>query len=87
LHSLFENRLKSFTIMAKNVKTNLRDLSDEDLKARLQEEQNRVKQHSFNHVITPLENPMLIRASRREVARILTEQNNRKAAATVNQAK
>ena len=76
-----------FTNMAKNVKNTLRELSDEDLKARLQEEQNRVKQHAVNHVITPLENPMLIRASRREVVRILTEQNRRKASATANQAK
>ena len=66
--------------MAKNVKINLQELSDGDLKERLTDQQNRVKQHSFNHVITPLENPMLIRAARREVARLLTETNKRKAA-------
>jgi large subunit ribosomal protein L29 len=81
LRSLFENRQTPYTIMAKKVKTNLRELGDADLKALLQEEQTRVKQHAFNHVITPLENPMQIRASRREVARIMTELNKRKATA------
>jgi len=66
--------------MAKNVKINHSDLSNEDLNQRLNDAQLRVKQHSFNHVITPLENPMQIRAERREVARLLTEVNKRKAA-------
>lgn len=65
--------------MAKNVKIKLSDLSNDDLQERLDSSQRLVKQHSFNHVITPLENPMQIRAERREVARILTEVNKRKA--------
>lgn len=73
---------KTAAAMAKNVKINLSDLSNDDLNQRLQDEQVRVKQHSFNHVITPLENPMQIRAARREVARLLTEVNKRKAAQT-----
>lgn len=68
--------------MAKNVKINLSDLSDEDLQQRLNDSQTLVKQHAFNHVITPLENPMQIRTERRAVARIMTEINKRKAAAT-----
>lgn len=64
--------------MAKNVKINLSDLSDEDLQQRLNDSQALVKQHAFNHVITPLENPMQIRNERRAVARIMTEINKRK---------
>lgn len=67
--------------MAKNVKINLSDLSDADLKQKLQDSQTLVKQHAFNHVITPLDNPMQIRNERREVARLLTEINKRKATA------
>ena len=64
--------------MAKNVKINLRDMSDEDLMQKFKDSQDLVKQHAFNHVITPLDNPMKIRQERREVARILTEINHRK---------
>jgi large subunit ribosomal protein L29 len=67
--------------MAKNLKINLADLSDEDLQQKLKDSQGLVKQHAFNHVITPLDNPMQIRNERREVARILTEINKRKATA------
>ena len=67
--------------MAKNVKTNLREMSDADLQQHLTDAQTLVKQHSFNHVITPLENPMQIRNERRHVARIMTELNKRKATA------
>ena len=67
--------------MAKNVKFKLADLSEEDLMQKLNDSQALVKQHAFNHVITPLDNPMQIRSERREVARILTEINKRKRAA------
>jgi large subunit ribosomal protein L29 len=66
--------------MAKTVKINLADLSSEDLMEKLKTSQGLVKQHAFNHVITPLDNPMQIRNERREVARLLTEVNKRKAA-------
>jgi len=66
--------------MAKKVKTNLADLSGEDLKERLDTEKARFKKLKFSHAVTPLENPMQLRVSRREVARLLTEANNRKSA-------
>jgi large subunit ribosomal protein L29 len=69
--------------MAKKEKINLADLSSEDIKLRLESERTSLQKLKFNHAVTPLENPMLIRKSRREIARLLTETNKRKAATAV----
>jgi large subunit ribosomal protein L29 len=63
--------------MAKKVKTNLADLSNEDIAERLEAEKARLKKFRFSHAVTPLENPMQLRESRREVARLLTETKKR----------
>lgn len=51
----------------------LHDMSDGDLKARIQEDELRLKKLEFAHAISPLENPMSIRSLRKDVARIKTE--------------
>ena len=51
----------------------LRDLTVIDLKARIQEDELRLKKLEFAHAISPLENPMSIRALRKDVARLKTE--------------
>jgi large subunit ribosomal protein L29 len=48
-------------------------LSDEDLKARINEDEVRLRKLEFAHAITPLENPMSIRNLRRELARLKTQ--------------
>ncbi len=48
------------------------DLSEADLKARIIEEEMRLKKLNFAHALTPLENPVSIRALRRNVARLKT---------------
>jgi large subunit ribosomal protein L29 len=48
-------------------------LSEEDLKARINEDEIRLRKLEFAHAITPLENPMSIRNLRREVARLKTQ--------------
>jgi large subunit ribosomal protein L29 len=55
----------------------LKDFSDADLKARIQEDEMRIKKLEFAHAITPLENPMSIRSLRRDVARLKTELRKR----------
>jgi len=55
----------------------LRELNDADLKARIQEDELRLKKLEFAHAITPLENPMSIRSLRRDIARLKTELNKR----------
>ena len=54
------------------------EMSDTDLKARIKEDEMRLKKLEFAHVITPLENPMSIRGLRKEVARLKTELQKRK---------
>lgn len=50
----------------------LQGMSADDLKARLEEEELRLKKVEFAHSISPLENPMTIRGLRRDIARIKT---------------
>jgi large subunit ribosomal protein L29 len=51
----------------------IKDLNVADLKAKIQEDQLRLKKLEFAHAISPLENPMNIRGLRRDVARLQTE--------------
>lgn len=51
----------------------IRAMSDSDIKARLEEDKQRLKKLEFAHAISPLENPMNIRGLRREIARLQTE--------------
>lgn len=51
----------------------LKEMSEADLKARIQEDELRLKKLEFAHAISPLENPMSIRSLRKDVARLKTE--------------
>jgi len=51
----------------------LKDMNENDLKARIQEDQLRLKKLEFAHAISPLENPMTIRGVRKDIARLQTE--------------
>ena len=51
----------------------IQGLSVEDLQARINEDELRLKKLEFAHAISPLENPMSIRGLRREIARLKTE--------------
>ncbi|NPA35100.1 MAG: 50S ribosomal protein L29 [Chlorobi bacterium] len=55
----------------------IRQLSDEELKERIEEEQRRYVRMKWAHKITPLENPMRLRFQRKFIARLLTEWNRR----------
>jgi large subunit ribosomal protein L29 len=55
----------------------IKDLDENDLNARIQEDELRLKKLEFGHAITPLENPMSIRALRRDVARLKTQLKKR----------
>lgn len=48
-------------------------MNEGDLKARVKEDELRLKKLQFAHAISPLENPMTIRNLRRDVARLKTE--------------
>ncbi|HXB42928.1 MAG TPA: 50S ribosomal protein L29 [Puia sp.] len=56
----------------------LKDLSEVDLKARIREDELRLKKLEFAHAISPLENPMSIRSLRKDVARLKTQLGSKK---------
>ena len=54
-------------------KKSIQDLNEQDLQARIKEDELRLKKLEFAHAISPLENPMSVRGLRRELARLKTE--------------
>ena len=65
--------------MAKKIEftRSLKDLNEQDLKARIQEDELRMKKLEFAHAISPLESPINIRNLRKDVARLKTELRKR----------
>jgi len=55
----------------------LKDLNENDLKARIAEDKLRLKKLEFAHAISPLENPLSIRGLRKDIARLQTELKKR----------
>jgi large subunit ribosomal protein L29 len=50
----------------------MQGMNEQDLRARLADDQQRLKKLEFAHAISPLENPMSIRSLRRDIARLKT---------------
>jgi len=48
-------------------------MNEQDLIAKINEDELRLKKLQFAHAISPLENPMTIRNLRRDIARLKTE--------------
>ncbi|HVB02621.1 MAG TPA: 50S ribosomal protein L29 [Chitinophagaceae bacterium] len=55
----------------------LKSLSEQDLKTRITESSQQLKRVRFSHAMTPVENPMTLRAQRRDIARLKTELRKR----------
>lgn len=55
----------------------IQGLNEADLKARIEEDEMRLKKLKFAHAISPVENPMSIRDLRKDVARLKTELKKR----------
>lgn len=73
-NSYFVLRKSTFK-MANNSKDFLASVSGlavEDLKAKIAEDELRLRKLSFAHSVTPVENPMTIRALRKDIARLKT---------------
>jgi len=51
----------------------LKSLTIDELNGRLDEEKDALKKLKFAHAITPIENPMKIKHSKKTIARILTQ--------------
>lgn len=57
--------------------SDIRELSLEDLKGKLEEEQANYQKLKMSHKVSHLENPLAIRKSRKEIARLLTVLNQK----------
>ncbi|MBZ4187857.1 50S ribosomal protein L29 [Niabella beijingensis] len=62
----------------------IKGLGAEDLKVQLEQSKQRLKKLEFAHAISPLENPMSIRALRKDIARIETFLKDKQASEAQN---
>ena len=53
------------------------ELTTEEIKEKIATEQSTLTKLKMNHAVSPLENPMIIRATRRNIARLMTELRKR----------
>ena len=53
------------------------DLTTEEIKEKIETEKSALTKLKMNHAVSPLENPMLIRSTRRNIARLMTELRKR----------
>ncbi|MCU0421924.1 MAG: 50S ribosomal protein L29 [Bacteroidia bacterium] len=61
--------------------TEIRELSDKELGARIKSEKIQLTKLMFNHAVTPLENTNTLKDTKKLIARLLTEQKKRQLAA------
>ena len=55
----------------------IKDLTTEEIKEMIETEKAALTKMKMNHAVSPLENPMLIRTTRRNIARLMTELRKR----------
>ena len=55
----------------------IKDLTTEEIKEKVETEKAALTKMKMNHAVSPLENPMLIRTTRRNIARLMTELRKR----------
>ena len=55
----------------------IKDLTTEEIKEKIEAEKAALTKMKMNHAVSPLENPMLIRTTRRNIARLMTELRKR----------
>ncbi|MDY4044007.1 MAG: 50S ribosomal protein L29 [Marinifilaceae bacterium] len=55
----------------------IKDLTTEEIKEKVNAERAALTKLRLNHAVSPLENPMQIRATRKNIARLLTELRKR----------
>lgn len=55
----------------------IKDLTTEEIREKIETEKAALNKMKMNHAVSPLENPMLIRMTRRNIARLMTELRKR----------
>lgn len=61
--------------------TDLKDLTEGELRDKLAEERQTLHKLRFSHAVSPIENPMQLRHKRKDIARVLTELRKRELSA------
>ncbi len=56
----------------------IRELSIKEIEERIENEKNFLFRQKLNHAISPIDNPLKLRASRRNIARLYTILNQKK---------
>ena len=59
------------------ITSEIKDLTTEELREKNETEKAALTKMKMNHAVSPLENPMLIRTTRRNIARLMTELRKR----------
>ena len=65
-------------------KADIKELTTDELRLRLEEEKTMYLKLKMNHAVSPIENPMKIRSTRRGIAMIHTELVKRQSSEKVN---
>lgn len=55
----------------------IKDLTTNEIREKIETEKAALTKMKMNHAVSPLENPMLIRTTRRNIARLMTELRKR----------
>ena len=55
----------------------IKDLTTEEIREKIETERAALTKMKMNHAVSPLGNPMLIRTTRRNIARLMTELRKR----------
>lgn len=63
--------------MAALNKQDIKELATDELQEKIAEYRRDYQRMRFNHTVSPLDNPMTLKAMRRDIARLLTELNQR----------
>jgi large subunit ribosomal protein L29 len=56
----------------------IKEFSTKELTERIEVEKNTLVRMRLNHAVSPLDNPMKLKFVRKDIARMMTELNNRK---------
>ena len=61
-------------------KEDIKELTNEELVEKIKDERTRLQKLRFNHTVSSLDNPLVLRSIRRDVARLITELHRRQTA-------
>ena len=70
--------------MAKIKKEDIKEFANDELADKIRDGHVRYRKMKFNHAVSPLDNPLMLRWQRRDIARLKTELKRRELEAAKN---